>query len=291
MRPIDIIGCWFCVLFPEIRCITAAVAAKNYYTILGVSPTSGEAEIKAAYRRMALLLHPDKNPLPEAESAFKEVNEAYEVLSDPISRNLYDQMLTQTVPQPQVWHRDPAYRRRQQAGYKPQRPQGPSARAVMMHGSLRLFRKVAWVALVFCVLLIVDYLLPNRVSEEIVKTDANDLKHIFSAMPNDLLVTDKGNHFPLRIDELKYFPKNSVARVCTSRIFSLLVKVENANGSYEVNNLATLYRNFIFAPLLLLGLSVVGVLWKKGTEFRFNIGVVTVLMMVLNFVFFAISIL
>lgn len=266
------------------------MAAKNYYTILGVSPDSDETEIKAAYRRLALLLHPDKNPLPEAESAFKEINEAYEVLSDPISRNLYNQMLKQTVEQPQVWHRDPAYRRRQQAGYKPQRPQSPSARAVMMHGSLSLFRKVAWVAFGFCCLLIVDYCLPNRVSEELVQSDANEISRIFSGRPTDLLVTDKGKHFPLRLDELKYFPKNSIARVCTSGIFSLLVKVENANGSYEVNNLASIYRNFIFAPLLLMGLSVIGVVLKKGTEFRFNIGIVTILMMVLNFVFFAMSI-
>lgn len=263
---------------------------KNYYAILGVSPESSDAEIKTAYRRLALLLHPDKNPQPEAETAFKEVNEAYEVLSDPISRNLYNQMLAQVVQPQQVWHRDPAYRRRQQAGYKPQ-ARGPSARAVMMHNSLRLLRSVSWVALAFCLLMLLDYALPNRVSQEVVVTDAAEVKQYFSSRPADLLVTDQGHHFPLRIDELRYFPKNSFARVCTSRIFSILVKVENMNGTYEVNNLATIYRNFVFAPLLLFGLALVGVAWNKGTEFRFSIGVVTVLMMILNFVFFGISVL
>jgi len=64
---------------------------KDYYEILGVSKNATEAEIKAAYRRLALQWHPDKNKSPEAEARFKEINEAYEVLSNKDKRAAYDQ--------------------------------------------------------------------------------------------------------------------------------------------------------------------------------------------------------
>ena len=63
---------------------------KDYYAILGVSKTATDDELKKAYRKMAKKYHPDANPdnKEEAEKKFKEVNEAYEVLSDAKKRKL-----------------------------------------------------------------------------------------------------------------------------------------------------------------------------------------------------------
>lgn len=64
---------------------------KDYYKILGIAKSASEDDIKKAYRKMALKFHPDKNKSPDAEAKFKDIAEAYDVLSDKSKRDIYDQ--------------------------------------------------------------------------------------------------------------------------------------------------------------------------------------------------------
>jgi molecular chaperone DnaJ len=68
------------------------MAKRDYYEALGLPRNATEAELKQAYRRLAMKFHPDRNPGdPEAEASFKEIKEAWEVLKDPRKRAAYDQ--------------------------------------------------------------------------------------------------------------------------------------------------------------------------------------------------------
>ncbi len=66
--------------------------AENFYDILGISKKASLQEIKAAYRKLALKWHPDKNKDSQASDKFKKINQAYEVLSDTKKREMYDQL-------------------------------------------------------------------------------------------------------------------------------------------------------------------------------------------------------
>ena len=68
------------------------MAKRDYYDILGINKSASAAEIKKAYRKMAVKYHPDKNPDDKtAEDKFKEAAEAYEILSDPDKKARFDQ--------------------------------------------------------------------------------------------------------------------------------------------------------------------------------------------------------
>jgi len=94
---------------------------KNYYAVLGVPHTASSDDIKRAFRSLAVKFHPDKNPSPEAEELFKEITEAYDVLSDWEKRKTYD--LRWENPFKEVGpdsakkaHRDPRYQPKPPSG-------------------------------------------------------------------------------------------------------------------------------------------------------------------------------
>lgn len=75
----------------------------DYYRVLGVTRKATSAEIRSAYRKMALTMHPDRNPTKALAEKFKEISQAYSVLSDERQREIYDRDTTREKPRPEVW--------------------------------------------------------------------------------------------------------------------------------------------------------------------------------------------
>ncbi len=75
---------------PPVSFLFVATTERDFYLILGVERTASDAELKRAFRKLAQRWHPDINKEPEAQERFKEINEAYQVLSDPERRSRYD---------------------------------------------------------------------------------------------------------------------------------------------------------------------------------------------------------
>lgn len=64
---------------------------KDYYALLGVDADATGSALKSAYRKKASEFHPDRNPSPDAAEKFREMQEAYDLLSDPVKRQEYDE--------------------------------------------------------------------------------------------------------------------------------------------------------------------------------------------------------
>src|SRR5688572_1390435 len=96
---------------------------ENYYNILEVSRDASEDEIKKSYRKLALKYHPDKNPVGDkfAESKFKEIVDAYRVLSDKNRRTIYDYDLSKGYRRPRNIHT--SSRPAEKAPEKPRAPE------------------------------------------------------------------------------------------------------------------------------------------------------------------------
>ncbi|KAG7215277.1 hypothetical protein INR49_020512 [Caranx melampygus] len=73
-------------------CPSEAESNRNYYQVLDIEPTATESQIKKAFRKLAVKHHPDKNKGADAEKTFREIAEAYSVLSNQEKRRLYDSM-------------------------------------------------------------------------------------------------------------------------------------------------------------------------------------------------------
>jgi hypothetical protein len=259
---------------------------KDYYSILGVSRTSTSEDIKRSYRKLAVQYHPDKNPDPEAEQFFKEVNEAYDVLGDPQKKPAYDQRLDNPfaaiAEEAHVrTHRDPAYRRPRAHGRRP----GPVVNPLqeLMRQYLRYVIWFSFIGLGFTGVFFLDYILPySSVKQEVTGTHAVKLRGNIAYYK---VFTSAG-------ERIKIYPSEDIVILSEERTVTLIstliygspMSMTSESGTQIV--LGYFYHGQIFLPLSLFFASLFGVLFRKNRiEASFNLSIVSAILLLINFVF------
>jgi len=263
---------------------------KDYYAILQVRREANAAEIKRSYRRLAIQFHPDKNPEASAEHVIKEINEAYEVLSNPTQKTIYDErfshpdiaetLKSETSPA----HRDPAYRRKKpNVRYKSERER----MFEMMTYYFPVAMKIIYVALGVSLILMIDFLLPSSVSEEVVISI--DIKRSYSRRNTTswwVIHTDKKNSIKLPYKFSDHFQQGTRITVFASPILNIAQKVETIQQAVEIRR--SIYGSFLFAPVTLLLVSLFGIYFKNRIDYAFNAGVVSFMILCLTLIIYLI---
>ena len=258
---------------------------KNYYEILGLPIGAREEEIKKAFRKLALQYHPDKNASPQAEVFFKELNEAYEVLSDPKAKLVYDQLLTGSHAPLEVTsrpHRDPRYHRRPPGSYKRGNSKKEQLRAMMLE-YMEYTRIATKVALAFCVLLMLDFSLPEKEHQQRIISMAK-YGNRGSSNYTLALEVEGGGMIKLNKSAKAEFAAGTMTTLYSSPWLSIPLRLENNDTRMKARIPVTIYGNFIFFPIALLICAVLGLFPWKAIEFRFNLGIVNFIMLLLSVV-------
>lgn len=258
---------------------------KNYYEILGVPTHASDEEIKRAFRKLALQYHPDKNPSPQAEIFFKELNEAYEILSDTATKQVYDALLignqtaVETTARP---HRDPRYHKRPPGSYRKGNSKKEQLHA-MMTEYMDYARIVSKVALAFCVFLMLDFFLPEKKHEQRVMS-VSRLRNLGSNNFTVQLEGTNGAVIKLNKEARSGFAAGSKTTLYTSPWLAIPLRLENNESNYRARIPVTIYGNFIFFPILLLITAVIGMVNWDAIEFQFNLGIVNFVLLILTVV-------
>lgn len=263
---------------------------KNYYFILGINIYAREADIKRAYRKLALQFHPDRNSSPDAATIFREVNEAYEILSDPQRKFDYDRLLKgdnqpYTEPAP-AHHRDPRYRPKP-PGFVVNRSSKKKELVNLMQGYLPHALISSRIALGCVFILLLDFVLPvTRKIEKLV--GVYGVYNQYGQTGIELQASD-GSIYKLGKNTSGILRPNDKVVICQSPLLSVAKRVENESGDARNRIPVSIYGNFIFFPALWLITSILGSFYKKGIEFRFNLGVVNLLLGIFNLIMLLIS--
>ena len=265
--------------------LTALISpVKDYYAILGVSHSASQSDIKKAYRKLAVLYHPDKNPSHDAKPRFQEINEAYDVLGDADQRAVYDARLAnpfqELFSEPESVHPDPAYRRRKRPAAS-SGPKGPPASYVLMRDSLKYVRWISGTGLLVTTLFFLDYFLPyERVEETIeeiytMRSRGNQIYHV--------VVMSSGQNIRLYDLDTSIFATDGRIITSVSAIYRSVMEVSNTAGTYSAWT-AYLYTSLIFFPILLFINSTLALIYRSRVEFCFNLNVTAFILLIINLI-------
>ncbi len=262
---------------------------KDYYAILGLSIAARDTEIKRAYRQLALRYHPDKNKSLEAGELIQEINEAYDVLSNPEQKRLYDQLLTGVVqfvqPEPEPSaprHRDPRYRPKSAEYFHELRK---NSFHTYMRNNLKYAVLISKFTMAFALFCLIDFALPTRKETHYV-AETSSTAEGKRAADAFIIYLENGKEVKLSHELEENFAKGDKIDYYTSLFLSIPIKILNQRTDFLTRVPLSFYGNFLFFPIILLATSVLGIFYSgEGVELKFNIGWFNLLFFLFNLYF------
>lgn len=243
----------------------------NHYEVLDVAATASYSEIKAAYRRLVKRYHPDINPDPTAAEQMVTINEAYEVLSNNTTRNLYDLFLTGVPVKTDIQKSSPAQKYREE--YLAKKAKQDRDRIIfLVKIKTRFYRYQRMANMIFFILAIVftiDYY--YQPTQKIVK-----IEEIRSGKFETMVVTAEGYQFSTSQEMYHSYVGRATDEILIK--FSWLfdsparVQVIDRSVDYTVNGSIYVYRNAF--SIIILMFSAIVIKNKEYTDFRLSCGLV-----------------
>lgn len=143
----------------------------NPYEVLGVSSQASEAEIKAAYRRLVKRYHPDVHKGSNSAEMIRNLNAAYDILSDPVKKHAYDNRWSTAATQNVYQHQEDARARRTRENVRRNREEAARRRDEYLRiagKTYKFFQLFSWVGLILASLFIIDQRIPQIKFQEVV---------------------------------------------------------------------------------------------------------------------------
>ncbi|GAB2771989.1 hypothetical protein HNQ93_000699 [Hymenobacter luteus] len=251
----------------------------TFYATLEVGEQATPEEIRRAYRRLVLLTHPDRTPDPAAHERYLAINAAYEVLSQPARRQLYDAALairrrppdpSATLPPQAAPTRAQAEVRQRRAAARRRGP-APDPYAALYARYAPWGRRFCRLMLVFCGLLVLDFCWTREYPRERVQSVE---RHSMSSRRSGSVTyyTVRTPHVNFRTYEYNW-EVGTALTIRASALFGQVRAVAVSGQRLERADDVTIYGNFLFAPLLLLLVAALGARTHSSPGLALNCGV------------------
>ena len=260
----------------------------DHYKVLEIRPEASQTEIKAAYKRLAKMYHPDINKSDRAHALFQYISESYQILSDPARRAAYDRSLQvgyqghNQYPPYENRQRPAAAHRRNPASY---RSAPPLRQADLVRPYMKYAYGVAWIGFALAMLLFIDFAAPSLHSEETL-AQSYVLPGARSGQDHgrsQLIYTNEGTRMEVQSGEKTVILTEGRISVEKTYIFHFPKKITLDDG-ITMEPVILLHSNLSFFPILLFVFSSLASFFRQEVVFDFNVCLVTGVFLVITMV-------